>query len=625
MKSEQMANQLRARWGFETNTTGPEAWNTDSGANPDLAVLSALDELIRNKRLTSHFQPIYAAKDGSVFGYEALARQKGPSPFLDIGELFRTANTTGCLNALDKLCLETALCCLAETRFLDHNWHLFINICPETFMNPAFPCRIFTELIRGMGVSSERVILEITEESVISNYALFRSSLDNYRQQGFKIAVDDFGAGYAGLKMLSTVEPDFVKIDRHFIANIDRSLIHANLVEAIATACNRIGIKIVAEGIERHEELAVVSNMGIDLVQGFLLGRPAPSLNDSPATALAGLSGPEVDLVVSHGERLFIGDIVAYVEPVRAGDQVVTAFRRFLDQPGLMSLPVVEEERVVGILNRSRFLENHIIGSYGYGFSMNSKKRIGEVMEQNILLFEANCTIEEASKKINTKSDIANTANLVVLKNGRYRGIIAINLLLDALTEQNVLLAKDSNPLSGLPGNNAIQREINRRLAQNMLFDVLYIDIDHFKPFNDHYSFEKGDNVISALAGIISGALALHQNPFNFAGHIGGDDFIVITRPANSLTVAEQIIADFSALIPALHGPDDHTAGHYLAPNRRGQIEWCPLLSLSIAIVSTEVCNIDSYPQLASIACEVKKAAKKQTGSSICRDQRRLR
>jgi len=624
MKSEQMANQLRARWEFETDATGPETWSAGSGAPLDLAVLRLLDEIVRNKRLTSHFQPIYATKGGSVFGFEALARQTGPAYFPDSGELFRAASANGCLNALDKLCLETALCCLAETRFLDHDWHLFINICPETFMNPAFPCQIFTELVRGMGVSTERVILEITEESVISNYALFRSSLDNYRQQGFRIAIDDFGAGYAGLKMLSTVEPDFVKIDRHFIANIDLALIHANLVEAIATACNRIGIKIVAEGIERHEELTVVSNMGIDLVQGFLLGRPAPALNDSPATALASLSGPGAD-PVSHGERLFIGDIVAYVEPVRAGDQVVTAFRRFLDQPGLMSLPVVVEERVVGILNRSRFLETHIIGSHGYGFAINSQKRIGEVMEQNVLLFEANCTIEEASKKINTKSDLAHTANLVVLKNGRYRGVIAINMMLDALAELNVLLAKDSNPLSGLPGNNAIRREINRRLAQNMLFDVLYIDIDHFKPFNDHYSFEKGDTVISSLAGIISGTLALHRTPFNFAGHIGGDDFIVITRPSTSLTVAEQIIADFSALLPTLHGSDDHAAGHYLAPNRRGQIEWLPLLSLSIAIVSTEVFNFESYPQLASIACEVKKAAKRQTGSSIARDQRMYR
>lgn len=620
--SDAMANQLRARWEFASNGRQERQWGA-STTGADLAVLEKLDNLIRNRQLTSHFQPIFTTADGSVFGFEALARQTGPSPFADSGELFRAANATGCLGVLDKLCLETALHCLAGTRFLDHCCYLFINICPETLMDQQLTSQIFGELVCGQGVPSERIILEITEESVISNYDLFRSALDSYRAQGFKIAIDDFGAGYAGLKMLSTVEPDFVKIDRHFIANIDRALIHANLVEAIATACNRIGIKIVAEGIERPEELAVIRSMGIDLVQGFLLGRPAPSLNLTPAPETASLTAS--GLPASHGERLFMGDIVTYVDPVAADDQIIVPFRRFLDQPGLALLPVVDHERVVGILNRSRFLEQQIIGSHGYGFAMNSQKRVADVMEQHLRLFDASCTIEEASKKINTKPDLAHNANLVVLKNGRYRGVVAINLLLDALTELNVLLAKDSNPLSGLPGNNAIRREISRRLAQNMLFDVLYIDIDHFKPFNDHYSFEKGDTVISSLARIVSGCLELDGNPFNFAGHISGDDFIAITRPSASLSLAERLIDQFSLLLPALHGPADHSAGHYLAPNRQGQTEWFPLLSLSIAIVSTEVYSFDSYPQLASIACEVKKAAKRQAGSSIARDQRMLR
>ena len=279
-----MTSQLHARWEFET---GQDRWSAGSGTTRDLDVLRAIDELIRNRRLTTHFQPIYTTIDGSVFGFESLARQIAPASFSDPGALFRAANISGCLNALDKLCLETALGCLAESQILDHDWHLFINICPETFMNPAFPCRIFTDLVRGAGISCERVILEITEESVITNYALFRSSLDSYRQQGFRIAIDDFGVGYAGLKMLSTVEPDFVKIDRHFIADINRSYINAKLVEAVATACGRIGIKVVAEGIEHREELVVVSDMGIDLVQGFLLGRPAPYLNGLPAAGVS--------------------------------------------------------------------------------------------------------------------------------------------------------------------------------------------------------------------------------------------------------------------------------------------------------------------------------------------------
>jgi diguanylate cyclase (GGDEF)-like protein len=202
--------------------------------------------------------------------------------------------------------------------------------------------------------------------------------------------------------------------------------------------------------------------------------------------------------------------------------------------------------------------------------------------------------------------------------------MVDINRLLDALMEQTILLAKDSNPLSGLPGNNTIQREIARRLAQNMHFDVLYIDIDHFKPFNDCYGFARGDLVISELANIIQQSLQRYDNPFNFAGHIGGDDFILITRPSVSLDIAQHIVNLFTQKLDAFHGAEDYKTSRFTSTNRHGDIEHFSLLSLSIGIVSTEVFNISSYSQLASIACEVKKAAKLQAGSSILRDRRLL-
>jgi diguanylate cyclase (GGDEF)-like protein len=204
--------------------------------------------------------------------------------------------------------------------------------------------------------------------------------------------------------------------------------------------------------------------------------------------------------------------------------------------------------------------------------------------------------------------------------------MVDITLLLDAITERNMILAKDCNPLSGLPGNHFIQREITRRITQNMHFDVLYIDIDNFKPYNDHYGFEKGDTVLKALAGIISDVLASHDaNSFNFAGHIGGDDFIVIIRPQIAIPVAEKIIDEFERLRTEFHSSDDCNQGCYRALDRHGETRTFGLLSISIGIVSTEVVKIESYPQLASIASEVKKAAKKISGSSIVRDRRMIR
>lgn len=620
--SSAMPRDLRIRWELESGSV----FKTSESPIDDrsrLLNLGAINELISGDRLVAHYQPIYAAADGSVFGFEALARLALAAPFANLREMFQAANATGSLAALDAHCMLTALRCLDVERFRNSRASLFINACPETLMNPEVSFGRVSEMLETLSLSPERVILEVNEESVVSNYDLFQSSLKLLRGQGFRIAIDDFGSGYAGLRMLSTIEPDFLKIDRHFIQNIDRAIIKFNLIDAIATACNRIGIHIVAEGIERPEELEIMQDLGVEYLQGFVLGRPSPELNRSTVILprRRSIATPSRE---SLFDRWFLGDIATHVAPAHPSEKVIVALNRFMESRRLCALPVVESRNVVGMLHRNRFFEEQVIRAQREGRVDHATTSIGEIMEREFIHFDVNCTVHEASRKMSAQSESSRSDNLVILKHGCYHGIVEVNRLLDALTEQNILLARDSNPLSGLPGNNTIQREITRRLAQNMHFDVLYIDIDHFKPFNDCYGFALGDRVIVELAGIIRQSLQKHDTPFNFAGHIGGDDFIVITRPSISLTLAQDIIDDFTRKLDEFHGQEDYRSSCFIGANRRGERERFGLLSLSIGIVSTEVFNIGSYSQFASISCEMKKAAKLQSGSSVARDQRLL-
>jgi diguanylate cyclase (GGDEF)-like protein len=618
-----MSRDLRIRWEFEPKAVLNERNALRNEEGDRLASLCAINDLILGIGLASHYQPIFSSIDGSVFGFEALARPTSATPFSEPAEMFHAAQATGSLAALDAHCMMTALEYLDIARFAPSRSFLFINACPETLMNPDVSFSAVNEKLQRLSLPPERVILEINEESVVTNYELFCSSLNYLRQQGFKIAIDDFGSGYAGLKMLSTVEPDFLKIDRHFIKNIDRAIIKFNLVDAIATACNRIGIHIVAEGLERPEELEIINDLGIEFLQGFVLGRPTPELNFTPIAMPNRKSVPAASRE-SIFDRFFVGDISSYVEPLKPSDPIVTALNRFMETKGLFSLPVLENKNVVGILNRNRFFEDQVAGAHGNRSFGNSMKCISDIMECEFMHFDVNSTLQEASHKIGEHSSRLSNDNVVILKHGCYHGMVEINQLLNALTEENILLARDSNPLSGLPGNSTIQREITRRLAQNMHFDVLYIDIDHFKPFNDYYSFALGDRVIMELANIVRQTLIKFDSPFNFAGHIGGDDFIVITRPSISLNVAQCIIDEFTGKLHEFHRKEDYLASCFVGANRQGEMERFGLLSLSIGIVSTEVFNISSYSQLASISCEVKKAAKLQAGSFIARDRRLL-
>ena len=236
--------------------------------------LESILSIMEHKSLTSHFQPICTG-DGKVFGYEALARFKEDAGFENIPALFSAAMRTGTIAPLDMLCRENAMREAEAGLLKGKDTHLFINVCPETCLASARGDT--NDLVDRYGLSRERIILEITEETAISNYPLLKDSISHYRDKGYHIAIDDFGTGYAGLKMLAVIRPDYVKIDRLFIRNLDKNFVNLAVAESVAVLCRRLGMKVIAEGIERPEEFKFAESLGIELFQGFFIGRPAPA------------------------------------------------------------------------------------------------------------------------------------------------------------------------------------------------------------------------------------------------------------------------------------------------------------------------------------------------------------
>jgi diguanylate cyclase (GGDEF)-like protein len=198
----------------------------------------------------------------------------------------------------------------------------------------------------------------------------------------------------------------------------------------------------------------------------------------------------------------------------------------------------------------------------------------------------------------------------------------SFNKMCDALIEMQ-FRDQNANPLTKLPGNLMIESETNRRLMAGDDVAVLYIDLDHFKAFNDKYGFEQGDRAIQLTADILKsvcGENAPH-NP-NFIGHIGGDDFIVITKPMDAEETCLVLCAEFDRRIRELYTAEDRERGWIISVDRQGNRQTFPLCSISIALVDNEVRGIADFLELSSIAAEVKKYAKSLPGSSYARDRR---
>ena len=178
------------------------------------------------------------------------------------------------------------------------------------------------------------------------------------------------------------------------------------------------------------------------------------------------------------------------------------------------------------------------------------------------------------------------------------------------------------SPLSGLPGNTTITEEIEARLARGDAFALLYVDIDHFKEFNDRYSYNDGDRVIYILSRILHDVVKGLLAGRGFVGHIGGDDFIFIIPFDDIPEVCGEVLEVFDTLIPYQYNEQDRRAGYYFGKDRRGQLHRVPLMTLSIGIVTNQHRRFAHPAQVSELATEMKSYAKTQPGSVFVVDRR---
>jgi len=184
------------------------------------------------------------------------------------------------------------------------------------------------------------------------------------------------------------------------------------------------------------------------------------------------------------------------------------------------------------------------------------------------------------------------------------------------------LMQREANPLTGLPGNTAIESEVRQRLAANEQFTFMYIDIDHFKAFNDYYSFRKGDEAIRVTASILTTAASVEGSGRDFVGHVGGDDFVMIVDSARAHAIAEMIVKEFDQKIPRLYQDSDRQQGYIETADRQGALTRFPIMTITIAAITNQDGRFRHLGELSQVAAELKAFGKGQAGSTVVWDRR---
>ncbi|MCK5236515.1 MAG: diguanylate cyclase, partial [Deltaproteobacteria bacterium] len=180
----------------------------------------------------------------------------------------------------------------------------------------------------------------------------------------------------------------------------------------------------------------------------------------------------------------------------------------------------------------------------------------------------------------------------------------------------------DSNPLTHLPGGATIEVRLKEKLDNNRPFSFCMIDLDHFKAVNDHYGYLKGNDAIKLTARILSEAVRSKGVKEDFVGHIGGDDFVIITGPKRHAILCNEIIRNFDNAVPELYSPEDRKKGYIMGKTRQGEDARFPLLTISIAVVTNQKHSFSSYLEVSEVAAELKEYAKSFSKSSYVVDKR---
>lgn len=219
---------------------------------------------------TMAFQPIVSASRRSVFAYEALVRGPSGEPAASVLERVTRRNRY----AFDQSCRRTAIDLAARLGIVECGACLSINFIPGAMYEPANCVRATLAAARRSKLPADRLIFEVTEGEEVLEPAHLTKIFDVYRQHGFRPAIDDFGAGYAGLNLLAEFQPSIIKLDRKLIQDIDLSLAKQSIVRGVLSVCSDLGITPIAEGVETEAEYYLLRELGIDLFQGFLFARP---------------------------------------------------------------------------------------------------------------------------------------------------------------------------------------------------------------------------------------------------------------------------------------------------------------------------------------------------------------
>lgn len=578
--------------------------------NPTM--LLEFNKILEKERIHTYYQPIVSLKDGQVLGYEALSRGPENSMLYSPMVLLSIAKLLNKTWELERVLRVKAL----ENAWFLKDKLLFLNVDPNVVRDHKFKRGFTKENLEKMGIDPKAIVLELTERSAIKCYDDFKKILKHYTDQGYKIAIDDAGSGYSGLKTMYEVYPSYLKIDMDFIRDIHKDPFKKAIIKSLVDIAKIVKIKTVAEGIESEEELRTLMGLGVDYGQGYYIQRPQKNYEPIKDHVIQSIQSEHIliNQIEKHSTEYHYIHHIMKEAPGFKGKTPCKEIYDYIKSHDSMSVCIVDKGVPQGLVSPQ---DIHRVFAQQFGFAVYSKRDVSLIMNKDPMIVDYFDPIHQVAKTALERDDSHLHDDIIVMKGSQYAGIVTMKRILEYSINYEKKYAQELNPLTALPGNVIINRVLQGAIDSNKITGIMYIDLDNFKGYNDCYGFENGDRVIKETAKILE-KVRDHNGPnMSFIGHIGGDDFIMVSTCSETvlLDMVREIIKQVKDTHPMFYNEEDIKKGYIMSLDRKGNQEKFPLLSVSVAACRGRLRSFESVEALSHLLSQLKKEAKKNLES----------
>lgn len=567
-------------------------------------------------KLDYAFQPIIYSHTGKLYAVEALIRNVQNIPGLNaIDDLFNMAFNDDYLYELDLQLREKAIKKFSNIAI--ENLRLFYNLDNRIIYNKNLSSGNTSKILRKYKLNKSAICFELSEKGTAIEQNALSTMIQRYKESGYSIAIDDFGIGVSGLKLLYFSEAHIIKLDRFFISNIDQDSKKKLFCSSIIEMAHIMGMQVIAEGIETIKEFYTCKDIGADFIQGYLVQKPTTEIDEIKPiynNILTLINEDKRNNPNATIDEEFIEPIIA----LSVNTSLYELFVHFKETTKNNFVPIVDEyDNFLGIIYETDIKK---ISYSQYGLSLAQNKTFSSSLIKYLkpaLCVEVSWGIDKILEMYNLNSKDA--LGIFITQGNKYRGFINLNSLLTLSYKRNIEIATNQNPLTKLPGNNQIERFIEKTLKRNQktVTHIIYFDFNDFKPFNDIYGFRQGDRAIL----IFSELLQKRYPKDSFIAHIGGDDFFVGLKNYKFEEVFEltnKVQIEFKNSVENLYSKKDKEKGLLIARDRFNIERSFNLLSVSSAIIEiNSKSNISNFDNTLNVLKKASKGSSKPISSIL--------